>query len=136
MKEALGKHQHDFVVAPIDKAANILSFMCKIFYTSTLLKIINNGVLGIPNKRIKLISDYNKIILFNSAINEIKQHFLMPIGENITVLPTPYRILKMQKPPVGTRFIIASKQCVIKPFIKNITAAFKLLYKSVQKYHN
>ena len=39
----------------------------------------------------------------------------------------------MHKLPIGTRFIIASKQCVIKPSSKNITAAFKLLFKSIVK---
>ena len=36
----------------------------------------------------------------------------------------------------GTVFLITSKQFVIKPLGKNITTAFKSLYKSVEKYHN
>ena len=50
-------------------------------------------------------------------------------------LPSPYWILKMHKPPVGSRFTIASKQSIIQPLSKNITAAFKLLYKSLKKYN-
>ena len=42
----------------------------------------------------------------------------------------------MRNSPVGARFLTASKQYVIKPLSKNITAAFRLLYKSVEKYHN
>ena len=42
----------------------------------------------------------------------------------------------MHKPQIRPRFIIVSKQCVIKPLSKNITAAFKLLYKPVGNYHN
>ena len=43
----------------------------------------------------------------------------------------------MPKLPIGIRFLIASKQCVVKLLrtFKNMTAAFKLLYKSVEKYH-
>ena len=42
----------------------------------------------------------------------------------------------MHVSPTGTKFIIARKQCVLKPFSNNIIAAFKLLHKSVEKYHN
>ena len=51
------------------------------------------------------------------------------------VLPTPCWIPKMHKSPIDTRFIIASKQCVIKPLSKNITTALNL-YKSMGIYHN
>lgn len=70
--------------------------MCKIFYTTTLLKKI--GLLGISNRN-KLISDYNINILFNSVVNKkIKQQFSMSVPENITVVSTSYWILKMYEP--------------------------------------
>ena len=54
----------------------------------------------------------------------------------MTLLPTPYWIQKLYKSAIGTRFISTSKHCVIKSLSKNITAAFKLLYKSMGKCHN
>lgn len=51
------------------------------------------------------------------------------------VFPTPYWIPKMDKSPTGTRFIIASEQCLIKSLSQSITV-FKSLHKSVEKYHN
>ena len=68
-------------------------------------------------------------------MHEIKQQFLMFIPENMEVLPTPYGILKMHKSPFRSRFIIASKQCVVKPLSENITATFKL-FKSMEKHNN
>ena len=63
---------------------------CTRFYATTLLKEFR--VIGTPPSRThKLISDYNKNILINSRINEIK-HSLRPIpeilGANSNILDT------------------------------------------------
>ena len=47
VKEALENPQHNFPVALIDKAANNLSFICKKFYATTLLKEL--GMRGLPS---------------------------------------------------------------------------------------
>lgn len=47
------------------------------------------GVLGIPSKTCKLISDDNKNVLINLTVIEIKQNFSVSIVENMKVLPTP-----------------------------------------------
>ena len=56
----------------------------------------------------------------------------MSTPKNNKVLPTP----KITKSQLGPRFVIASKQSVIKPLNKNIIAAFKLLNKFGKKYCN
>ena len=43
---------------------------------------------------------------------------------------------KMHKSPIGTKIKIENNQCINKHLSKSIIAAFKLLYKSVQIYHN
>ena len=58
VKEALEKMKHNFVVLPFDMAANNVSFICKKFYATTLLK--ESRVIGTPSKTYELISDYNK----------------------------------------------------------------------------
>ena len=78
------------MVAPIDKAAHNVSFICKRFYTTTLLKEF--GVIGTPNKTYNLLSDYNINILISSTSNEAKQHFPMSIPGNIKVLSALYWI--------------------------------------------
>ena len=134
VKEALENLQHNFVVVPIDKAANNVSFICKRFYATTLLKEL--GVIGLPSNTYRLVNNQSKTNIVNSALKDITQQFSLNIPENMKTLPTPYWMPKMHKSPIGARFIIASKQCVVKPLSKNITAAFKLLYKSVEKYHS
>ena len=49
---------------------------------------------------------------------------------------TAYSLPKMHKLPNGARFIMESKKFVVKPLSRNITAGFKVLYKSVEKYRN
>ena len=93
VKEALEKPQHDFVVVPINKAVNNVSFVCKGFFATVLIKEF--GVIGTPSKTYKLMSDNNKNILINSTVNEIKQHFLMSISGNIKVFRTLYLIPKL-----------------------------------------
>ena len=61
------------------------------------------------------VSNYNKHNLINLTINEINQNFSVTISEDMKDHPKPYRIPKMHKSLIGTRFIIASKQCTIKP---------------------
>ena len=52
------------------------------------------------------------------------------------VLPKPYWIPKKHSSAIRTRFINASKQCIIELLSENITAAFKLLFKPFEKYHS
>ena len=63
----------------------------------------------------------------------MKQYFSMYVPENLKVLLKPNRIPKIHRSPIGSEFIVASKQCVIKTLSKNIAAGFKLTYKSVKK---
>ena len=134
VKEALENLQHNFVVAPIDKAANNVSFICKRFYATTLLKEL--GMIGLPSNTYRLVNSRDKNNIINSTVHDMTQQFSLNIPENMKTLPTPYWMPKMHKSPIGARFIIASKKCAVKPLSKNITAAFKLLYKSVEKYHS
>ena len=133
MKETLAKLQYDLVVFPVDKPTFNVTFICNRSYDNTLFKEF--GVIGTPKKTCKLICDYNKSILLNSTVNEIKQHLSMSTTEKMRVFPTPSWIPKIHKPTIGTRSTIASKQGVIKPLSKSIAATSKLLYKSVEKYY-
>ena len=47
-----------------------------------------------------------------------------------------YWIPKMYKNPIGSRFIITSAKCTLKPLSKDITAIFKLLYKKIEKCYS
>ena len=41
----------------------------------------------------------------------------------------------MHKNPVGSRFIIASKKCSMKPLPKAVFNVFKLIYSQIENFH-
>ena len=127
VKTALANVHDNFVVAPIHKAANNGSFICKRFYAETLLKEF--GVLGNNSKTYEKVIN-NKTSIINNTVKEINNQFSIKISDDMKALPTPYWLPKMHKTPTGTRFIIASKQCTVKDLSKKVTSAFKLIYKA------
>lgn len=76
----------------------------------------------------------------NDIINEhrkyLSNHYGIEINSKMEILPLMYWIPKMYKNPVGSRFIIASPKCTLKPLSKNITATFKLFQKKIEKYYS
>ena len=47
-----------------------------------------------------------------------------------------YWIPKLHKNPVGSRFIIASKNCSTKPLSKAVSNTFKLIYSQIENFHH
>ena len=129
--------KEDFVIAPIDKAANNVAFICKHFYSLTIIKELyfdshlssqddNNTYIFINNKTKDQIIKEHKLYLSKHKIN---------LTNNIQDLPVMYRIPNMYKNPISFCFIIASPVCSIKPHSKDITSIFKLFYEKVKRYH-
>ena len=121
------------MIAPIDKASNNVSFICKRFYATVLLQEL--GMLGNPSATYKTIDNctYNDII--QTTVKDIKQKFKINVSDEMKSLPTPYWLPKMHKAPISARLIIASKKCTVKPLNRNIASAFKLVHKAIDKYH-
>ena len=124
--------QRHFVIVPIDKASNNFAFICKKYYVSIILKEV--GLSDLPN------STYEKSNLSIREIveNNIKfcERFGLKISEQQLSLPLMYWSPKMHKNPVGKRFIIASKQCSTKPLSQVISLVFKLIFNTVNSFHN
>ena len=99
VKEALENLQHNFVVAPIDKTANNVSFICKRFYAATLLKEL--GVIGLPSKTYRSENGHNKNNIINSTVKDMTQQYSINIAEDMKTLPTPYWMPKIHKSPIG-----------------------------------
>lgn len=95
-----------FYLPQLKRQSNNVSFLCKMFDASTVLKEF--GVIGTNGQFFKLISDYNRNILINLTVNEVKQHFSMSILKNRKVLPMLYWIPKIHISSIGTRFIIGN----------------------------
>ena len=135
VKRNLISLKNDFVIVPIDKAANNVAFVCKQFYASVIakeLKIDDN----ISNHDENTYEYVNKS---TESLIENHKKYLSKLGlkltENMEQLPVMYWLPKMHKSPTGFRFIIASPACSIKPLSKDITSIFKLFYKKVERYH-
>ena len=57
------------------------------------------------------------------------------IGSKDKTLPIMYWIPKLNKNPVGSRFIIVSKSCLTKPLSKAVSNVFKLIYSQIENFH-
>ena len=136
VKNTMFPLKEDFVILPIDKAANNMNFICKHFYAKTVIKELNldchlsnqddNTYTFIDNKNKDQIIKEHKLYLSKHKIK---------LANNIQDLPVMYWIPKMNKNPSSFRFIIASLVCSIKPPLKDITSIFKLFYEKVERYH-
>ena len=124
-------HQN-FVLVPIDKASNNIAFVCKKFYVEVLLKEF--GILGNNNFTYQRVN-INKNDIINQHVSYIKNNFSLTVDQQMRTLPLPYWLPKMHKTPIGSRFIIASSNCSIKPLSKKVTSAFKLIFNTIQSYH-
>ena len=125
-----------FVIVPIDKAANNISFICKQHYANVIVSELKFGV-----DHIKNINDtYEPISESSSDIISSHRIFLSEyehqMKEGMDCLPSMYWIPKMPKSPVGERFIIASPKCSLKPLLKDATSILKLFQKQIQSYHD
>ena len=63
-------------------------------------------------------------------------NLIFKLTEKQEALPIMYWLPKMHKKPVGCRFIIASKDCSIKPLTKVIPNVFKMIFDTVESFHN
>ena len=96
-------------------------------HATTVLKKF--AITGTTSKTYTIIKDNNKNILIQQLMKSynIFQYLLRKI----------WRFFKHHtgylKSPVGTKFQIGSKHYVIKPKSKDMTATFKLFYKSEEK---
>ena len=137
VKNIMFSLKEDFVIVPIDKAANNVAFICKHFYALTIIKELNLDC-HLSNQ-----DDNNTYIFINDKTKDqiIKEHKLylskrkINLPNNIQDLPVMYWIPKMHKNPISFRFIIASPVCSSKPLSKDITSIIKLFYEKVERYH-
>lgn len=121
-----------FVIVPIDKAANNVSFICKRFYVEVILSEI--GIIGEGNHTyLRSTTLKDEIIDVNV---EYSKTLKMEVCEKEKDLPIMYWIPKKHKTPTGKRFIIASKLCSTKKISKAVSSVFKLIYNQVENYHS
>ena len=125
--------QEQYVMCPIDKAANNIAFTCKKYYVQVLLKEL--GLLSATLNTYQQVNDtlHNILQQQNNALESV--FGLKNNDEEFNCLPCIYWLPKMHKIPSGARFIIAGKKCINKQLSKHVTSAFKLCLSRIGAYH-
>ena len=121
--------QKKFVIAPIDKASNNISFICKRYYIEKLLHEV--GIFGLPSDTYQLSAHDPKNIIIENI--KLCKKFDLDVHEKQHELPFMYWLPKKHKQPCGARFIVASSSCSTKPLSKIISKIFKLIYTQIKK---
>ena len=134
VKKELRALQKCFVLVPIDKASNNIAFICKQHYASVI-----KAELGYSSRSMRSdtcssltssLTDVDSDQIVKLQINELGKYGL-EVDQEMQFLPRMYWSPKLHKNPIGSRFIIASKQSSLKPLLKDLTCIFKLFQKQV-----
>ena len=125
--------QEQYVMCPIDKAANNIAFICKKYYVQVLLKEL--GLLSATSITYQQVNDtlHNILQQQNDILHSV--FGLKNNDEEFNCLSCIYWLPKMHEIPSGARFIIAGKKCINKQLSKHVTSAFKLCYSQIDSYH-
>ena len=132
-KKCLSDLQAKYIMVPIDKASNNVAFICKRFYISVILQEL--GLLNTPSPTYSRIDNETSDNIIQRHRNELKDRFGIKIDDSMLTLPDIYWTPKLHKNPVKFRFIIASKQCTVKPLSKDISSIFSLFNKQIERYN-
>ena len=118
--------QEQYVMCPIDKAANNIAYICKKYYVQVLIKEL--VLLSATSNTYQQVNDtlHNILQQQNNTLDSVFR--LKNNDEVFNCLPCIYWLPKMHKIPSGARFIIAGKKCINKQLSKHVTSAFKLCY--------
>ncbi len=123
-QQELDNLQEKFVITTVDKASNNISFICKPYYISTLLKEVNSNTYE---------KDKSAEDIITEQIEKCHE-FGVTTHQDNRKLPTIYAIPKIHKNPVKFRFIVAAKHCVSKETAKIVTKILKLVMKIHRNY--
>ena len=132
-KRCLAELQSKFVMVPIDKAANNVSFICKRFYAQVLLEEL--GLTGSSTSTYTKIEQLSPDDIIAQHQTDMKEKFNITVNDDMSTLPDIYWIPKLHKSPVKFRFIIASKRCTTKTLSKDLSSIFSLFQKQIEIYH-
>ena len=120
-----------FAAVTIDRSANQLNVISKIYYISKLL-----AELGLSSSKSKTNSKATHSIEEIIAANI---RYCWKLDLNVTELdeslPIMYWLPKIHKTPVGARSIVASYYCSTNLFSDTIYKNFKMIFDTVESFH-
>ena len=114
-----------FVLVPIDKAANNVGLICKKYFLEILRKETST----------ETYEEYdNTAEEVIGAIRKGSSNIGIPVEKTFNDLPLIHATIKMHKNPIKFRFIIGSRTGVIKPAAKKLVQILKLVMKTHRRY--
>ena len=123
----LNKLKEQFIITPIDKAHQNISFICKKYYYECLkTELSSNTNEKIHTPAVNVITDH---------INTMKSSLHHTLEEDNEKIPFIYWIPKHHKDPIGNRYIVSGKHCTTKILSKKLSYVFKLILKTLGNYY-
>ena len=114
-----------FVLVPIDKAANNVGLICKKYFLEILQKETST----------ETCEEYgNTAEEVISAIIKESSNIGIPVEKTFNDLPLIHATIKMHKNPIKFRFIIGSMTGVIKPAAKKLVQILQLVMKTHRRH--
>ena len=125
VKKELSYFQDNFVICPVDKAANNFAVICKRYYIEVLLKECTSDP-----ERFSVVSENNV-----SVISEQRKKLgSLCIQSEIDSLPYMYLLPKFHKAELSQRYVISYGNCTVKPLAKRITIVLKAVQYQIISY--
>ena len=93
------------------------------------------GLLDISTSTYTAVNQHTQDEIIAKYKIELKDRFDISVTNDMMTLPNIYWLPKLHKNPVGFRFIIASKRCTTKSLSKNVSSAFSLFQRQIDRYH-
>ena len=125
--------QEQYVMCPVDKAANNIAFICEKYYVQEFLKEL--GLLNTTSNTYQQVTDilHNILQQQNNTLDSV--FGLKNNDEEFNCISCICWLSKMHKIPSGAKFKIAGKKCIKTQLSKHATSAFKLYYSQIDAYY-
>ena len=139
VKNELKTLRDHFILVPIDKASNNISFICKQHYANLIKNELGYSIRS--SRRLPESPAY-EVITDMTVTDIIDKHtadmplYGLSVDEEFQSLPVLYLSAKFHKNPISSRTIIASKTSSLKPLLKDLTLIFKLFQSQVQSFND
>ena len=124
--EYLNELHKKYVLVPICEAVKNIAIVCKKYYVTVILKKI--GILGAGNETYEKVNENQEEIIQNNL--EYNTRLKLSNGSKEKFANN------VHKSPVGSRSIIASKNCSTKPLSKAVSNVFKFIYFLIENVHS
>ena len=125
----LNELQKIFVIAPVDKASNNFSFICKKFYLKVLLEELGfdlSSLNPIGNITYKP-ENISESEILNKHLKDLLAMFQIKCTDKDIRLPKLFWIPKLHKNPYKFRFIAGARHCTTKTLSINVNRGLKVV---------